>query len=232
MLLLPVSTQNSQTARLETSLKHREKQPSLDRKNHKCQRPGFLKQETLAVVLNKTVVKHVNYTCQLARLRILNFQRKLLVQQVWQVQLIILQQEGFLPSLHFCYTKTLPERSSHVTSNRVSMTSQDLNSRLRTRGVLLRCFWSEKMVTMLHVHIEDMRLSIHFFLLDSEAGPHRYVREASEKGIPDGMCGLMVIHLKGCCWSEGDDQDGLMSGKALWNGAWICVQSFWSVQST
>lgn len=45
------------------------KQPSLDRKNHKCQRPGFLKQETLAVVLNETVVKHVNlYTCQLARL--------------------------------------------------------------------------------------------------------------------------------------------------------------------
>ena len=38
-----------------------------------------------------------------------------------------------------------------------------------------------KDVTMLHFHIEDMRLSIHFFLLDSEAGPHRYVREASEK---------------------------------------------------
>ena len=46
----------------------------------------------------------------------------------------------FHPFTSFLLHQDSPGTVSHVTSNRVSMTSQDWNSRLRTRGVLLRCF--------------------------------------------------------------------------------------------
>lgn len=138
----------------------------------------------------------------------------------------------FHPFTSFLLHQDSPGTVSHVTSNRVSMTSQDWNSRLRTRGVLLRCFWSEKMVTMLHFTSRRCIFQSIFFCWIVKRVPTDMSGKHLKKRILDGMCGLMVIHLKGCYWSEGDDQDGLMSGKALWNRAWICVQSFWSVQST